>query len=125
MFGMVLTGLSFGGMFFAVLDTVEARLTLIIVMAACRVGCWLWRHHWTGTGRCHDTMNIKPVSARKVYTVWNFTYKSALGFMLLLTGFARSSSFVPNQPGHDRTADYGLAVRDLAFGLLRHWCCAV
>ena len=35
MFGMVLTGLSFGGMFFLpFLDTVEARLTLIIVMAA-------------------------------------------------------------------------------------------
>ena len=70
-FGMVLTGLSFGGMFFLpFLETVEARLTLIIVMAAL-LGWPLAVVAQLGL-QCRAmssaTMNTKPANGRKALT---------------------------------------------------------
>lgn len=104
MFGMVLTGLSFGGMFFLpFLDTVEARLTLIIVMAAfagLAAGCGgTIGPSVQGDVIDYDEYKTGERKEGSYFAVWNFTYKSALGFMLLLTGFAlEAAGFVPNQP---------------------------
>ena len=103
-FGMVLTGLSFGGMFFLpFLETVEARLTLIIVMAAfagLAAGCGgTIGPSVQGDVIDYDEYKTGERKEGSYFAVWNFTYKSALGFMLLLTGFAlEAAGFVPNQP---------------------------
>ena len=74
------------------LDTVEARLTLIIVMAAF-AGLAAGFGGTIGPSVQGDVIDYDEYKTgeRKeglYFAVWNFTYKSALGFMLLLTGFA-------------------------------------
>ena len=102
--GMALYGLSFGGMFFLpFLDTVDARLTLIIVMAAfagLAAGCGgTIGPSVQGDVIDYDEYKTGERKEGSYFAVWNFTYKSALGFMLLLTGFVlEASGFVPNQP---------------------------
>ena len=101
---MVLYGLSFGGMFFLpFLDTVEARLALIIIMAAfagLSAGCGgTIGPSVQGDVIDYDEYKTGERKEGSYFAVWNFTYKSALGFMLLLTGFVlEASGFVPNQP---------------------------
>ncbi|MAD08097.1 MAG: hypothetical protein CMP86_11870 [Gammaproteobacteria bacterium] len=102
--GMALYGVSFGGMFFLpFLDTVDARLTLIIVMAAfagLAAGCGgTIGPSVQGDVIDYDEYKTGERKEGSYFAVWNFTYKSALGFMLLLTGFVlEASGFVPNQP---------------------------
>jgi len=102
--GMALYGLSFGGMFFLpFLDTVDARLMLIIVMAAfagLAAGCGgTIGPSVQGDVIDYDEYKTGERKEGSYFAVWNFTYKSALGFMLLLTGFVlEASGFVPNQP---------------------------
>ena len=102
--GMALYGLSFGGMFFLpFLDTVDARLTLIIVMAAfagLAAGCGgTIGPSVQGDVIDYDEYKTGERKEGSYFAVWNFTYKSALGFMLLLTGFVlEASGFLPNQP---------------------------
>jgi GPH family glycoside/pentoside/hexuronide:cation symporter len=56
------------------------------------------------------------------FAVWNFTYKSALGVMLLLTGFVlEASGFVPNQP---QTMTVQIAMVSL-YGALPLLCYAI
>ena len=102
-FGMLLTGVSFGGMFFLpFLDTVGERLWLIMVMAAfagLAAGCG----GTIGPSVQGDVIDYDEhvTGERKegsYFAAWNFVYKSALGIMLLMTGFALElSGFVPNQ----------------------------
>jgi GPH family glycoside/pentoside/hexuronide:cation symporter len=102
-FGMLLTGVSFGGMFFLpFLDTVGERLWLIMIMAAfagLAAGC----SGTIGPSVQGDVIDYDEhvTGERKegsYFAAWNFVYKSALGIMLLMTGFALEfSGFVPNQ----------------------------
>jgi GPH family glycoside/pentoside/hexuronide:cation symporter len=102
-FGMLLTGVSFGGMFFLpFLDTVGERLWLIMIMAAfagLAAGCG----GTIGPSVQGDVIDYDEhvTGERKegsYFAAWNFVYKSALGIMLLMTGFALEfSGFVPNQ----------------------------
>ena len=56
------------------------------------------------------------------FAAWNFVYKSALGVMLLLTGFVLEfSGFIPNQ---DQTMQVKLALVSL-YGLLPFVCYSV
>jgi GPH family glycoside/pentoside/hexuronide:cation symporter len=124
MFGMVLTGVSFGGMFFLpFLDTVEARLTLIIVMAAfagLAAGCGgTIGPSIQGDVIDYDEYQTGERKEGSYFAVWNFTYKSALGFMLLLTGFVlEAAGFLPNEP---QTMTVQLAMVTL-YGLLPLVC---
>ena len=104
MVGMALYGLAFGGMFFLpFMETVDARLTLIIVMAGfagLAAGCGgTIGPSVQGDVIDYDEYKTGERKEGSYFAVWNFTYKSALGVMLLLTGFVlEASGFVPNQP---------------------------
>ena len=103
-FGMALYGVAFGGMFFLpFLDTVDARLALIIAMAAFAgfaAGCGgTIGPSVQGDVIDYDEYKTGERKEGSYFAVWNFTYKSALGFMLLLTGFVlEAAGFIPNQP---------------------------
>ncbi|HCY04766.1 MAG TPA: hypothetical protein DHU16_04875 [Gammaproteobacteria bacterium] len=103
-FGMALYGVAFGGMFFLpFLDTVDARLVLIIAMAAFAgfaAGCGgTIGPSVQGDVIDYDEYKTGERKEGSYFAVWNFTYKSALGVMLLLTGFVlEASGFIPNQP---------------------------
>jgi GPH family glycoside/pentoside/hexuronide:cation symporter len=102
-FGMLLTGISFGGMFYLpFLETVAARLWLIMILAGfagLAAGCG----GTIGPSVQGDVIDYDEyvTGERKegsYFAAWNFVYKSALGIMLLMTGFALEfSGFVPNQ----------------------------
>ena len=104
MVGMALYGLAFGGMFFLpFMETVDARLTLIIVMAAfagLAAGCGgTIGPSVQGDVIDYDEYKTGERKEGSYFAVWNFTYKSALRVMLLLTGFVlEASGFVLNQP---------------------------
>ncbi len=100
--GMILTGLSFGAMFLlAFMDSQSLRIGWIIamaVLAGLANGCGGtigpsvqgdvidWDEHQTGERK-----------EGAYFAAWNFVQKSALGLMLLLTGFVLEfSGFVPN-----------------------------
>lgn len=92
MAGMVMTGVSFGGMFvLPFLDTLDERLMVIIVLAffaGLANGCG----GTLGPSVQGDVIDFDEYQTgeRKegsYFAAWNFVYKSALGVMLLLTGF--------------------------------------
>ncbi|MEE4282139.1 MAG: MFS transporter [Pseudomonadales bacterium] len=101
-FGMVLTGVSFGAMFLLpFFDDVNTRLTWIIsmaVFAGLANGCG----GTIGPSVQGDVIDYDEhlTGERKegaYFAAWNFVQKSALGVMLLLTGFVLDfSGFVPN-----------------------------
>jgi GPH family glycoside/pentoside/hexuronide:cation symporter len=104
MFSMLLTGLSFGAMFaIPFFDTVEARLWIIFV-AAFFAGLAAGAGGTIGPSVQGDVIDYDEFKTgeRKegsYFAAWNFTYKSAMGVMLLLTGFVLEfSGFVPNEP---------------------------
>jgi GPH family glycoside/pentoside/hexuronide:cation symporter len=119
MFSMLLTGLSFGAMFgLPFLPTVEARLVLIFVAAAF-AGLAAGAGGTIGPSVQGDVIDYDEFKTgeRKegsYFAAWNFTYKSAMGVMLLLTGFVLEfSGFVPNEAQSSRVqiamvALYGL-----------------
>jgi GPH family glycoside/pentoside/hexuronide:cation symporter len=125
--GMALYGLAFGGMFFLpFLDTVDARLTLIIVMAVfagLAAGCGgTIGPSVQGDVIDYDEYKTGERKEGSYFAVWNFTYKSALGVMLLLTGFVlEASGFVPNQP---QTMTVQIAMVSL-YGALPLLCYAI
>ena len=127
MVGMALYGLAFGGMFFLpFLETVDARLTLIIVMAAfagLAAGCGgTIGPSVQGDVIDYDEYKTGERKEGSYFAVWNFTYKSALGVMLLLTGFVlEASGFVPNQP---QTMTVQIAMVSL-YGALPLLCYAI
>ena len=127
MVGMALYGLAFGGMFFLpFMETVDARLTLIIVMAAfagLAAGCGgTIGPSVQGDVIDYDEYRTGERKEGSYFAVWNFTYKSALGVMLLLTGFVlEASGFVPNQP---QTMTVQIAMVSL-YGALPLLCYAI
>lgn len=100
--GMMLTGLSFGAMFLLpFFDDVSTRLAWIITMAVfagLANGCG----GTIGPSVQGDVIDFDEhlTGERKegaYFAAWNFVQKSALGLMLLLTGFVLElSGFVPN-----------------------------
>ncbi len=100
--GMLLTGISFGAMFLlAFMESAELRLGWIIamaVLAGLANGCG----GTIGPSVQGDVIDYDEhlTGERKegaYFAAWNFVQKSALGVMLLLTGFVLEfSGFVPN-----------------------------
>ena len=94
---MALYGLSFGGMFFLpFLDTVDARFDADYCDGRI---CWAGRGMRGTIGPSvqgdvidYDEYKTGERKEGSYFAVWNFTYKSALGFMLLLTGFVLEAS---------------------------------
>lgn len=124
MAGMVMTGVSFGGMFvLPFLDTLDQRLVVIIVLAffaGLANGCG----GTLGPSVQGDVIDFDEYQTgeRKegsYFAAWNFVYKSALGVMLLLTGFVLDfAGFVPNQ---EQTMQVKLAMVSL-YGLFPLVC---
>ncbi|MEM7002289.1 MAG: MFS transporter [Pseudomonadota bacterium] len=125
--GMILTGLSFGGMFLLpFIEDANLRLGWIIAMAffaGLANGCG----GTIGPSVQGDVIDYdEHVSGERkegaYFAAWNFVYKGALGLMLLLTGFALEwSGFVPNQ---EQTMDVKLTMVAL-YGLLPLVCYAI
>lgn len=124
MAGMVMTGVSFGGMFvLPFLDTLDERLVVIFVLAffaGLANGCG----GTLGPSVQGDVIDFDEYQTgeRKegsYFAAWNFVYKSALGVMLLLTGFVLDfAGFVPNQ---EQTMQVKLAMVSL-YGLFPLVC---
>jgi GPH family glycoside/pentoside/hexuronide:cation symporter len=102
MAGMVLTGLSFGGMFFLpFIESMDHRLFLIMFLAAfagLANGCGgTLGPSVQGDVIDYDEYKTGERKEGSYFAAWNFVYKSALGVMLLLTGFVLDfAGFVPN-----------------------------
>ena len=127
MFSMVLTGVSFGGMFvLPFLDTVELRLVTIFVLAFF-AGLAAGAGGTIGPSVQGDVIDYDEhlTGERKegsYFATWNFVYKSAMGVMLALTGFVlQASGFVPNQ---EQTMTVQVAMVSL-YGLFPLVCYAV
>jgi len=123
-FSMLLTGISFGVMFgLPFLDGTTAKLWLIIV-AAIFAGLAAGAGGTMAPSVQSDVIDYDEfmTDERKegsYFAAWNFTYKSAMGLMLLLTGFVLEfSGFVPNQ---EQTMTVQLAMVSL-YGLLPLIC---
>ena len=124
MFSMLLTGVSFGAMFaIPFCDTLTARLWIIFV-AAFFAGLAAGAGGTIGPSVQGDVIDYDEFKTgeRKegsYFAAWNFTYKSAMGVMLLLTGFVLEfAGFVPNEP---QTMQVQLAMVSL-YGLLPLVC---
>lgn len=125
--GMILTGLSFGAMFLlAFMDSENMRIGWIIAMAffaGLANGCG----GTMGPSVQGDVIDYDEhlTGERKegaYFAAWNFVQKSALGLMLLLTGFVLEfSGFVPNV---EQTQDVKVAMVTL-YGLFPLVCYAV
>lgn len=126
-FGMALTGVSFGGMFsLPFLDSVEQRLIVITILAffaGLAAGCGgTIGPSIQGDVIDYDEYKTGERKEGSYFAAWNFVYKSALGVMLLLTGFVLEfSGFIPNQ---DQTMQVKLALVSL-YGLLPFVCYTV
>ena len=102
MFSMALTGLSFGGMFMLPFVDMELRVPIIVVLAAfagLAAGCG-------GTVAPsiqsdiidYDEYMTGERKEGSYFAAFNFVHKSAIGFMVVLTGYVlQFSGFVPNQ----------------------------
>ena len=122
--GMMLTGLSFGGMFFLpFIDSLDQRLLWIIFLAAfagLAAGCGgTLGPSVQGDVIDYDEYQTGERKEGSYFAAWNFVYKSALGVMLLLTGFVLDfAGFVPNQ---EQTMQVQLAMVSL-YGLFPLVC---
>ncbi len=127
MFSMILTGLAFGGMFaLPFLATVEARLTVIIVLATlagAAAGCGgTIAPSIQGDVIDYDELATSERKEGSYFAAWNFVHKLALGVMLGLTGFTLGvAGFVPNQ---EQTMTVQLAMVTL-YGLFPLVCYTV
>jgi len=102
-FSMLLTGVSFGGMFCLPFVGPDVSVWVIFVLAffaGLAAGCG----GTVGPSVQGDVIDYDEyvTGERKegsYFAAWNFVYKSATGVMLLLTGFVlQFAGFVPNQP---------------------------
>jgi GPH family glycoside/pentoside/hexuronide:cation symporter len=124
MAGMVLTGLSFGGMFFLpFIQSMDHRLFLIMFLAAfagLANGCGgTLGPSVQGDVIDYDEYKTGERKEGSYFAAWNFVYKSALGVMLLLTGFVLDfAGFVPNA---EQTMQVKLAMVSL-YGLFPLVC---
>jgi GPH family glycoside/pentoside/hexuronide:cation symporter len=99
---LLLSGVSFGGMFvLPFLDTLAGRLWLIFILAAM-AGFAAGAGGTISPSIQGDVIDFDELQTgeRKegsYFAAWNFVYKCALGAMLMLTGVALSiAGFVPN-----------------------------
>ena len=103
MFSMILTGVSFGSMFaLPFIDDMTTRLVYISVaafFAGLSAGCGgTLSPSIQGDVIDYDEYVTGERKEGSYFAAWNFVYKSALGVMLLLTGFVlQFSGFEPNQ----------------------------
>ena len=124
---MVLTALSFGGMFFLpFIESLDQRLFLIIflaVFAGLANGCGgTLGPSVQGDVIDYDEYKTGERKEGSYFAAWNFVYKSALGVMLLLTGFVLDfAGFVPNV---EQTMQVKLAMVSL-YGLFPLVCYTV
>ncbi len=125
--GMLLTGASFGGMFLLpFLDELSMRLTWIIIMAffaGLANGCGgTMGPSVQGDVIDYDEYLTGERKEGAYFAAWNFVQKSALGLMLLLTGFVLEfSGFVPNV---EQTMDVKISMVTL-YGLFPLVCYAI
>ncbi|HIC34842.1 MAG TPA: hypothetical protein EYO78_08550, partial [Gammaproteobacteria bacterium] len=102
-FSMLLTGVSFGGMFvLPFLDTVDVRLITMIVLAifaGFAAGCGgTISASIQGDVIDYDEYVTGERKEGTYFAAWNFVYKCAMGVMLMLTGFVlQAAGFVPNE----------------------------
>jgi len=102
-FSMLLTGVSFGGMFvLPFLDTVDVRLITMIVLAifaGLAAGCGgTISASIQGDVIDYDEYVTGERKEGTYFAAWNFVYKCAMGVMLMLTGFVlQAAGFVPNE----------------------------
>ncbi|MEM9621610.1 MAG: MFS transporter [Pseudomonadota bacterium] len=126
-FGMILTGVSFGAMFLlAFMESESLRLGWIIAMAVfagLANGCGgTLGPSVQGDVIDYDEQLTGERKEGSYFAAWNFVQKSALGVMLLLTGFVLEfSGFVPNV---EQTETTKLAMLAL-YGLFPLVCYAV
>ena len=127
LFGMVLTGLSFGGMvFLPFLDSELIKIILITTLAASAglaAGCG----GTIGPSVQGDVIDYDEylTGERKegsYFAAWNFVHKGALGVMLFLTGIVLEwSGYVPNV---EQTMNVQIAMISL-YGLLPLVCYSI
>lgn len=102
-FSMLLTGVSFGSMFaLPFLGSVDLKIVYICVAAAfagLAAGCGgTVSPSIQGDVIDYDEMVTGERKEGSYFSAWNFVYKSAIGVMMLLTGFVlQLSGFIPNQ----------------------------
>jgi glycoside/pentoside/hexuronide:cation symporter, GPH family len=124
LFSMLLTGVAFGAMIgLAFIDSVPIKLAYIMIAAVfggLAAGCG-------GTIAPsiqsdvidYDEYTTGERKEGSYFAAWNFVFKSAMGVMLLLTGFVLEfSGFVPNQ---EQTLTVKLAILTL-YGLFPLVC---
>ena len=102
MYSMLLTGISFGGMFALPFIAMDYRLGLMFVLAffaGVAAGCGgTVGPSVQGDVIDYDEHKTGERKEGSYFAAWNFVYKSAFGIMLALTGFVLDlSGFVPNQ----------------------------
>lgn len=102
-FSMLLTGFSFGAMFFLPFfesSTVKlVYISVLAVFAGLAAGCGgTVSPSLQGDVIDYDEYMTGERKEGSYFAAWNFVYKGATGVMLLLTGFVlQFSGFVPNQ----------------------------
>jgi GPH family glycoside/pentoside/hexuronide:cation symporter len=102
-FSMLLTGVSFGSMFvLPFLDDMNFKILYMgvaAVFAGLAAGCGgTVSPSIQGDVIDYDEMVTGERKEGSYFAAWNFVYKSAIGVMMLLTGFVlQLSGFVPNQ----------------------------
>lgn len=100
---MLLTGVSFGSMFvLPFLDDMNFKILYMgvaAVFAGLAAGCGgTVSPSIQGDVIDYDEMVTGERKEGSYFAAWNFVYKSAIGVMMLLTGFVlQLSGFVPNQ----------------------------
>ena len=102
LFSMILTGLSFGGMFVLPFISNETALIVMFVLAAfagLAAGCGgTIGPSVQGDVIDYDEQQTGERKEGSYFAAWNFVYKSAFGVMLLLTGYVLEfAGFQPNQ----------------------------
>jgi Na+/melibiose symporter-like transporter len=121
---MMLTAVSFGGMFFLpFISSMEERLTLIIILAffaGLASGCGgTIGPSVQGDVIDYDEYTTYERKEGTYFAAWNFIFKSAYGVMLLMTGFVlQIAGFIPNQ---DQTMEVKISMVSL-YGLLPLIC---
>jgi Na+/melibiose symporter-like transporter len=124
---MMGTGLSFGSMMMLLwLDSFEMRLAWIMVMAIVAgfsaAGGGSIGPSIQGDVIDYDELKTGQRKEGSYYAAWNFVNKTALGVILLLTGFAlQFAGFVPNQ---EQTFEVKFTMLAL-YGLAPLTCCAI
>lgn len=126
MFSMILTGLSFGGMFVLPFISNETALVVMFVLAVfagLAAGCGgTIGPSVQGDVIDYDEYQTGERKEGSYFAAWNFVYKSAFGVMLLLTGYVLE--FAGFQPNQDQSMETQIAIVAL-YGLFPLVCYAV